>query len=112
MPGLANYPNRENEISSQGSAFIRCLVVVQVEGLPILCSLTNDRYDMNQIAGTRVYISLLPANTSIICSFHITYTGSIVTALSSNAWLELPYGHVTCPVPGNRQPDIDIVMET
>jgi len=35
-----------------------------------------------------------------------------VTALSSIVWLGLWGGHVTCPVPGNRQPDIDIGMET
>jgi len=38
--------------------------------------------------------------------------GDDVTALSSNAWLGLPDGHVTCPVPGNRQPYIDIATET
>ena len=27
-------------------------------------------------------------------------------------WLGLPDGHVRCPVPGNRQPYIDIAMET
>jgi hypothetical protein len=40
------------------------------------------RWTMNQtIAGTRVYISLLPAYTSIIFSSHITHTGSILNYL-------------------------------
>ena len=30
----------------------------------------------------------------------------------NRAWLGLPDGHVRCPVPGNRQPYIDIAMET
>ena len=35
-----------------------------------------------------------------------------VTALSSNTWLGLPDGHVTCPVPGNSQPYIDFATAT
>jgi hypothetical protein len=38
--------------------------------------------------------------------------GDDVTALSSNVRLGLPKGHVTCPVPGNRQHYIDIATET
>jgi len=43
---------------------------------------------------------------------HEQYQWKSVTALSSNAWLGLPHGHVTCPGPGNRQPYIDIATET
>ena len=60
---------------------MRCLVVVQDEGRAVLCSLTNDTQDMYQIAGTRVYISLLPAYTSILFSSCIKHTASILNYL-------------------------------
>jgi len=77
-PGVANCPHRKNLISSQRSSFMRFLVVVQDEGWPILCSLANKRQEMNQIAGTWVYISLLPTNTSTLISSHFKYTTSIL----------------------------------
>jgi hypothetical protein len=46
------------------------------EGWAALCSLTNKTQDMNQIAGTRVYISLLPAYTLMLSSSGIKYTTS------------------------------------
>jgi len=67
--GVANCGHHEYLISSRGSFFVRCSVVVQYEGCAVLYSLTNRTQDMYQIAGTRVYISLLPAYTSILfCS--------------------------------------------
>jgi len=53
-----------------------CLVVVQDEGWAKLCSLTNNTPDLNQIAGTRVYISLLPAYTFILCTSCIEHNAS------------------------------------
>ena len=50
---------------------MKILVVVQDEGRAVLCSFTNKTQDMNQIVGTRVYISLLPTKTSILFSSHI-----------------------------------------
>jgi hypothetical protein len=57
---------------------MKCLVVVQDEGWAVLCSLTKGTQDMNQIAATRVYISLLPAFTSILFSSRIYHTASIL----------------------------------
>ena len=54
------------------------LVVVDDEDWAVLCSLTNNTQDMNQIAGPRVYISILPAFTSIIFASRIKPTGSIL----------------------------------
>jgi len=48
---------------------MKCLVVVQVEGCAVLSSLTNEVRDMDQMAGTRVYITPLPDFTSILFSF-------------------------------------------
>jgi len=93
MPSVANCPHREYSISSQGSSFMRCLVVVQDEGWAILCSLTNKTQDMNQIAGTRVYISLLPAYTSILFSCRIKHTTSNSTHRQHP---ELSRHHVSC----------------
>jgi hypothetical protein len=62
---------------------MKCLVVVQDEGWAILCSLTNETQDMNQIAGTRVYISLLPAFTSILFSSRIERTACILNFLDT-----------------------------
>jgi hypothetical protein len=50
---------------------MKCLVVVQDEGWAILCSLTNETQDVTQIAVTGVFISLLPALTSVLFSSHI-----------------------------------------
>jgi len=60
---------------------MRCLAVVQDEGWAGLCSLTKNTQNMNQIAGTRVYISLLPAYTSILFSSHIKHTANILNYL-------------------------------
>ena len=60
---------------------MKCLVVVQDEGWAVLCSLTNETQDMNQIAGIQVYISLLPAFTSILYSFHRSHTACILNSL-------------------------------
>jgi hypothetical protein len=57
------------------------LVVVQDEGWAVLCSLTNKTQNMNQITGTRVYISILPAYTSILFSSRIKHTASILNYL-------------------------------
>ena len=40
-------PHREHKITFQGLLFMRCLVVGQVEGRSVLCSLTNNMQDMN-----------------------------------------------------------------
>ena len=62
---------------------MKCLVVVQDAGWAGLCSLTNETQDMNQIAGTRVYISLLPAFTSILFSSGICHTACILNSLDT-----------------------------
>ena len=56
-------------------------MVVQDDCWAILCSLTNKKKDMNQIAGTGVYISLLPAYTSILFSSSMKHTASILNYL-------------------------------
>ena len=62
---------------------MRCLVVLQDEGWAVLCSLTNKTHKLNQeIAGTRVYISRLPAYTSILFSSRIIHTDSILISTS------------------------------
>jgi hypothetical protein len=80
-------------ISSRGSSFMRCLIVVQDEGWAVLRSLTNNTQDMNQIARTRVYISLLPTYTSIIFSSCLEHTSSNWTHPQQP---ELSQHHVTC----------------
>jgi len=77
-PGIANCPHHKYWIMSRGSSFMRCLVVVQHEGLAVLCSLINKMQNVNQIAGTRVYISVLPAPTSTIFISSIEHTGRIL----------------------------------
>jgi len=57
-------------------------MVVQVELDAIFCSLTNSTQDMNQIAGTQGYISLLPTYTSITVSSCIEHSGSIQNYLA------------------------------
>jgi len=62
---------------------MRCLVVLKDEGWAVLCSLTNKPHKLNQeIAGTRVYISLLPAYTSFLVSSRIIHTDSILISTS------------------------------
>jgi hypothetical protein len=58
-------------------------VVEQDEGWAVLGSLTNKTQDMNRIAGTRVYISLLSPYTSTIFFSHIKHTGSILNYLDT-----------------------------
>jgi hypothetical protein len=76
-PSVANGPHYKYLILSRGSLFISCLVVLEDKGWAALCSLTNNRQDMNQIPGTQVYISVLPAYTSILFSTHIKHTDII-----------------------------------
>jgi hypothetical protein len=63
---------------------MNCLVVVHDDYLAVLCSITNKTQDMKQITETRVYISLLPAFTSILSSSHIIYTDSILNSTLHN----------------------------
>jgi hypothetical protein len=72
---------------------MRCLVVVQDEVWAVLCSLTNKTQDLNHIAGARVYISLLPACTSIIFSCRMKLTASNLTHRHHP---ELSRHHVIC----------------
>jgi len=62
---------------------MKCLVAVQDEGSAVLCSLTNETQDINQIAGTLVDISLLPAFTSILFSSRIFHTASTLNSLDT-----------------------------
>jgi hypothetical protein len=62
---------------------MKCLLVVQDEGWASLCSLTSETQNMNQIAGTGVYISLLPAFTFILFSSRIYRTASILDSLDT-----------------------------
>jgi hypothetical protein len=94
-PGIANCPHCDYQISPGGSSFMRCLVVVQDEGWAVLCSLTNKMQNMNHIAGTRVYISLISAYTSITFSSCITHTGSNYTHCQHP---EHSQHHVTCTI--------------
>ena len=71
---------------------MRCLVVVQDEGRAVLCSLTKTMQDIYRIPGTRVYISLLPAYTSILFSFRSKHTASNSTHRQHR---ELSRHHVT-----------------
>jgi hypothetical protein len=66
---------------------MRWHVVLQNEGWAILCSLTNKTEKLNlEIAGTRVYLSLNPANTSFLFSSRSIHTDSILISTS----LDLP----------------------
>jgi hypothetical protein len=58
-------------------------VVEQDEGWAVLGSLTNRTQEMNQIAGTRVYISLLSPYTFTIFFSYIKHTGSILNYLDT-----------------------------
>ena len=51
------------------------------EGGAILCSLANKTQHINQIAGTRLYIFLLPTYTSILFSSRMKHTASILNYL-------------------------------
>jgi hypothetical protein len=55
---------------------MQCLVGVQDEGWAVLCPLTNKTQNMNQIAESRVYISILHAHTSLFFSSRIKHTAS------------------------------------
>jgi len=68
-------------------------VVVQDEGCAVLCSLTNETQDMNQIAGARGYISHPLAYTSILFSSRIKHTASNST---HRQYPELSRHHMTC----------------
>jgi hypothetical protein len=62
---------------------MRWHVVLQDKGWAVLCSLTNNTHKLNQeIAGTRVYISVLPAYTSFLFSSRIIHTDSILLSTS------------------------------
>jgi hypothetical protein len=76
---VINDPLREYDISARSLSFMRCLVVLQHEFWAVFYSLTNKTHKLNQdIAETRVYISLLPADTSILFSSHTIPTDSIL----------------------------------
>jgi hypothetical protein len=63
-PGVMECPLREYYISSRGLSFMRWHVVLQDAAWAVLCLFTNKTHKLNQeIAGTPVYISLLPAYT-------------------------------------------------
>ena len=49
---------------------MKCLFIVEDAGWAVLCSLTNKTQDINQIPGILVYLSLLPAVTSMFFSSH------------------------------------------
>jgi len=62
---------------------MRWHVVLQDQGWGVLCLLTNKTAKLNQeIAGTRVYISRLPAYTSILFSSGMIHTDSILISTS------------------------------
>jgi len=83
MPGVVNGHLREYNISSRGLSFMRWHVVLHDECWAVWCSLTNKTHKMNQeIAGTGVYISCLPAYTSFLFSSRIRHTDSILLSTS------------------------------
>jgi hypothetical protein len=70
---------------------MRLHVVLQDEGRAVLCLLTNKTYMLNQeIAGTRVYISLFPLYTSFLFSLHIIHTDSILISTSRDLHKTMP----------------------
>jgi hypothetical protein len=69
--------------------FMQCLGFVQEQGWAILCSLTNKTQDMNQTAGTEVFISLLPAFTSILFCSRVIHTNSTLNSISRE-WHKTP----------------------
>jgi hypothetical protein len=60
---------------------MRCLSVVLDEGQPDLGSIPNKKQHMNRIVATGVYISILPAYTSILFSSCHMHTTSILNYL-------------------------------
>jgi len=60
------------------------------------CVLTNNTQDMNQIARTRVYISLLPAYTSILFSSGLHLHSLFLPYWTHRQHPELSRHHVTC----------------
>jgi len=95
-PSVANYGHRKYEISSRCFSFMRCLLVVQDEGWAVLCSLTNNMQDMNQSAGTRVYISLPPAYTSILVSSRLHLDSLFFSYWTHHQHPEQSRHHMTC----------------
>jgi len=76
---------------------MRCLVVLPDEGSAVLSSLTNKTNKFTQeIAGTRVYISLLPAYTSFLFSSCIIQTSSILIS-TSREWYKKPLSFQNTP---------------
>ena len=68
-----------------------CLVVLQDDGWAIWTLLTNKTRKLNQeIAHTRVYISLLPAYTSFPISSRIIHTNSILISTSCDLYKSMP----------------------
>jgi hypothetical protein len=83
MPDIVNSSLCEYYISSQGLSFMRWHVVLQDGGWADLGSLTNKTYKLNQeIAGTRVSISLLSAYTSFLFDSRIIHSDSIPISTS------------------------------
>ena len=70
---------------------MRRLGIVQDEGWAVLCWLTNKTRKLNQeIAGTRVYRSLLPVYTSFLFSSCIIHTDSILISTSRDLHKTMP----------------------
>jgi len=70
---------------------VRCLVVLQDEGWAVLCSLTNKTHKLNQeITGTQVCITLLPAYTSFLYSTSTIHTDSILILTLRNVHKTTP----------------------
>jgi len=82
-PGTVYCALWEYSISVGALSFMRCLVVLHDERCAVLCLITNKTHKLKQeIAGTRVFISLLPAYTSLLCSSRIMHTDSILIPTS------------------------------
>jgi hypothetical protein len=62
---------------------MKSLLVVQVERRADLCSSTNGLQDMDQIAGTWQYITLLPDFRSILFSSRMSHTARILNSLDT-----------------------------
>jgi len=92
-PSVANCRHRVYYILSRSSSFVRFMVVVPDSGWAVICSLTNKTQDMNQIAETRVYISLLPAYSSNLFWSRIKHTAGDE---SHHQHPELSRHHMTC----------------
>jgi hypothetical protein len=71
-------------------------MVLQNEGWAVLCLLTNKTRKMQQeIAGTRVNISILPAYTSFAFSSRIIHTNTILISTSRNLHKTTPLVPIT-----------------